>query len=383
MHSTNFDQILIYSISFSQPSTPRQGLSRRNSCSTYSVSNGLASMLNERGIKAVTPSALNTPAGPNFSPTVTPCNSPEGTPPRENSPEPPLLTGLFYSGADMLRRKFTGASESAAERTSRLPARNKILLSRQEKRALRSLRLVEKVESIGLENIMHSSSHHHSVGISPLAMGSRSRNASPMTQLTSLKNISHQQRRGDDLYAVDRETIRAVLNKGLSHDSLNSDNLSTDGSTTSSITHHGDSSDTTMEKRLTHSANTATVNAAVAATTTTPPEAVRTPQKTDSRVKQMQRQKSRRSLMHGNGGQRPDLGTVGVARSDPVGPKARTSNSSSNKLGNTSTKQTQQFIDDDDQSSFASEAIVPQQTITQSFVGSISSLFFGRKGGLL
>lgn len=339
-------------------------------------------MLNERGIKAVTPSALNTPSGPNFSPTVTPCNSPEGTPPRENSPEPPLLTGLLYSGADMLRRKFTGGAESAAERTSRLPARNKILLSRQEKRALRSLRLVEKVESIGLENIMHSSPHHHSVGISPLAMGSRSRNASPMTQLTSLKNMSHQQRRGDDLYAVDRETIRAVLNKGLSHDSLNSDNLSTDGSTTSSITHHGDSSDTTMEKRVPHSANT-TVNNAVATVASSPPEAVRTPQKTDSRVKQMQRQKSRRSLMHGNGGQRPDLGTVGVARNDAAGTKARSSNSSSNKLGNTSTKQTQQFIDDDDQSSFASEAIVPQQTITQSFVGSISSLFFGRKGGLL
>lgn len=33
-------------------------------------------MLNERGIKAVTPSALNTPAGQNHSPTVTPCNSP-------------------------------------------------------------------------------------------------------------------------------------------------------------------------------------------------------------------------------------------------------------------------------------------------------------------
>lgn len=60
----------------SAPSTPRQGLSRRNSCSTFSVSSGLASMLNERGIKAVTPSALNTPAGPNYSPTVTPCNSP-------------------------------------------------------------------------------------------------------------------------------------------------------------------------------------------------------------------------------------------------------------------------------------------------------------------
>lgn len=40
------------------------------------MSAGLASMLNERGIKAVTPSALNTPAGQNHSPTVTPCNSP-------------------------------------------------------------------------------------------------------------------------------------------------------------------------------------------------------------------------------------------------------------------------------------------------------------------
>lgn len=193
--------------------------------------------------------------------------------------------------------------------------------------------------------------------------------------------MSHQQRRGNDLYAVDRETIRAVLNKGMSHDSLNSDNLSTDGSTTSSITHRGDSSDTTTGKRVMHSENTAATAAATA--TATPPEAVRTPQKTDSRVKQMQRQKSRRSLMHGNGGQRPDLGTVGLARSDAAATKARSSNSSSNKLGNTCTKQTQQFIDVDDQSSFASEAIVPQQTITQSFVGSISSLFFGRKGGLL
>lgn len=346
-------------------------------------------MLNERGIKAVTPSALNTPAGPNYSPTVTPCNSPEGTPPREHSPEPPLLTGLLYSGADMLRRKFVGGNvdDGTAARTSRLPARNKVLLSRQEKRALRSLRLVEKVESIGLENIIHS--HHHPVGISPLAMGTRSRNASPMTQLTSLKNISHHQRRGDDLYAVDRETIRAVLNKGLSHDSLNSDSMSTDGSTTSSITRHGDSSDSATEKRATNSASTAATVAAAAAaakvtptatTTATNADTPRTPQKSDSRVKQMQRQKSRRSLMNSGGGQRPDLGTVGVARGDAKGtPNAR--NSSSNKLG--STKQTHQSIDDDDQSSVASEAIAPQQTITQSFVGSISSLFFGRKGGLL
>lgn len=343
---------------FSAPSTPRQGLSRRNSCSTFSMSTSLASMLNERGIKAVTPSALNTPAGPNYSPTVTPCNSPEGSPPRESSPEPPLLANLLYSGADMIRRKLVG--ESTTERTSRLPARNKILLSRQERRALRSLRLVEKVESIGLENIIHSSAHNHPVGISPLALGSvRSRTASPMTQLTSLKNISHQ-RRNDDPYAMDRETVRAVLNKGLSRESLNSD-ISTDGSTTSSITKRDSSSDLTIKSQLGADSDKSTSISAHS-------DVNRTPKKTDSRLKQMQRQKSRRSMMNNGGGQRPDLGTVG-------------GNSSSNKLSSTKLMQKSMEIDDDDQSSVASEA--PQQTITQSFVGSISSLFFGRKGGLL
>lgn len=277
----------------------------------------------------------------------------------------------------MIRRKFVGGGESTAERTSRLPARNKILLSRQEKRALRSLRLVEKVESIGLDNIMHSSTNYHPVGISPLALGSvRSRTASPMTQLTSLKHIS-QHRRNDDLYAMDRDTIRAVLNKGLSHESLHSD-ISTDGSTTSSVTNHGDS---TMSKKppLPQTVNNSNSNS-----NTTDGNSLnsgnvdvnRTPQKTDSRVKQMQRQKSRRSLIIGGGGQRPDLGTVGGSRND-AGTKTR-SNNSSNKLG--SINQTQKSFDDD-QSSEAS--IAPQQTITQSFVGSISSLFFGRKGGLL
>lgn len=323
-------------------------------------------MLNERGIKAVTPSALNTPAGQNHSPTVTPCNSPgkfleilhlrfdselmknilkmnivEGSPTRDRSPEP-LLTKL-YTGADMIRRKFVGSSESdSPERSARLPSpRDKILLSRQEKRALRSLRLMEKVESIGLENIMHTSPRYHGVGISPLAV--RSRTTSPMTQLTSLKNISHQKRRSDDPYAVDKETIKAVLNKGLSHESLLSD-ITTDGSTTSSVTSPSDR---------------VTVNDSK--TKSRQDESTKTPQK----IKQMQRQKSRRSLINGaGGGQRPDLGTVG-----PV-----------NNLSNQSTKQINDL--DSDVSSVVS-VTAQQQSYTQSFVGSISSLFFGRKGGLL
>lgn len=301
----------------------------------------------------------------------------EGSPTRDRSPEPALFAGLLYSGADMIRRKIVGSSESP-DRSSRLATRNKILLSRQEKRALRSLRLMEKVESIGLENIIHTS--NQSVGVSPLAIGSgRSRTASPMTQLTSLKNIS---RRSDDLYAVDRETIKAVLNKGLSHESLLSD-ITTDGSTTSSITNPGDSSDSTLnDKRLPipaanlRSGPTNLSNTTSNSSTTTTSDVARTPLK----LKQMQRQKSRRSLMNGGGGQRPDLGTVGT----PNATKSLSNNnkSSHSNISGNSTKQTQQFdSDDDDRSSIAS--IAPQQTYTQSFVGSISSLFFGRKGGLL
>lgn len=268
----------------------------------------------------------------------------EGSPTRNRSPEP-LLTKL-YTGADMIRRKFVGSSESdSPERSARLPSpRDKILLSRQEKRALRSLRLMEKVESIGLENIMHntSSPRYHGVGISPLAV--RSRTTSPMTQLTSLKNISHQKRRSDDPYAVDKETIKAVLNKGLSHESLLSD-ITTDGSTTSSVTSPSDRVPVIDSK-----------------TKSSQDESTKTPHQ----IKQMQRQKSRRSLINGaGGGQRPDLGTVG-----PV-----------SNISNQSTKQINDL--DSDVSSVASVTAQQQQSYTQSFVGSISSLFFGRKGGLL
>lgn len=311
----------------------------------------------------------------------------EGSPTRDRSPEPPLLTGLYnniYSGADMIRRKLVGNSESP-DRASRLQARNKIMLSRQEKRALRSLRLMEKVESLGLENIVHPPTNYHAVGISPLAM--RSRTASPMTQLTSLKNISQNQRRNDDPYAVDKETIRAVLNKGLSHESLLSD-ISTDGSTTSSITNRDESSDSTLNSKKPPIAVPAAAsrNTTAKATATTTPET-----KTPHKVKQMQRQKSRRNLINSGGGQRPDLGTV----STPTGTKSLSNaknfnKSSSNSKCNTSSKLesstnlTQQFdSDDDDRSSVASIAPHNTQSYTQSFVGSISSLFFGRKGGLL
>lgn len=335
----------------SPPQTPRHGLSRRNSCSTFSVNLGLASMLNERGIKAVTPSALNTPAGPNYSPTVTPCNSPEGSPTRLRSPErdQTLLTGFISSGADMLRRKIVGETSRPSRPMS---ARNKVLLSRQEQRALRSIRLMEKVESLGLDNIISS---NQPVGISPLALqgspsltGSRSRTASPMAQLTSLKNISH---RGEDGYAFDRGSIRSALSQATSSD-IDSDTNS-ECSTTSSV------------DRIEGNKTAATIPVAHPSPSR---NAGPITQPTDGRLKQMQRQKSRRGLLNGSNGQRPDLGTVaGKIRSD-LGRVSRSNNESNANGGVESPKK--------------EERPTIQQSVAQSFVGSISSLFFGRKGGL-
>ncbi|XP_052868113.1 trafficking kinesin-binding protein milt [Anopheles cruzii] len=386
------------------PSTPRSSLSRRNSCSTFSVNLGLASMLNERGIKAVTPSALNTPAGPNFSPTVTPCNSPDGSPTRQMSPEPPLLSGLLASGADILRKRFAATNDGAgegssstigttnvgavSERPSRIISRNKVALSRLEKKALRSIKIMEKVESIGLENIMLPA-HPHGPGISPLALHGSSalytstgRGRSPMAQLTSLKHLQDQRRKQQqqqpqDELTIDKETIKAVLSKGLSHDSLKSmasSGISSSGALSSSSSGYSDSDTSSVASDLSDHHHLGRVagkeppmESATGAPTSSPTTA--------ARLKQMQRQKSRRSLLNGaNGGsQRPDLGTVNGSnrtagiRSD-LGTVASGKTASSNKTASAAPPQAKE------------EA---SRSLGQSVYGTISSLLFGRKGGLL
>jgi trafficking kinesin-binding protein 1 len=263
------------------PSTPRS-LSRRNSCSTFSVNVGLASMLNERGIKAVTPSCLNTPHGVNYSPTVTPCNSPTGSssPTREFEESETSLTSYLTSSAGILRRKITGHETESQNKAT----------SAQEKKA--KIRLLQRVEHLGIDNILPTNSSSRLV--SPLALHSSNiytRYNSPMTQLTSLKHLSEKSKSGEG------ETSSEEA-----------------GSSTS--TRSNSKPETSNSKS---EANT-------------------------TRAKKLQRQKSRR---HMNGsGQRSDLGTVNVSKS--AEPKES-----------------------------------EERSLVGGFVGSISSIFFGRKGGLL
>lgn len=327
------------------PPTPHAGLSRRNSCSTFSVNMGLASMLNERGIKAVTPSAINTPAGPNFSPTVTPCNSPEGSPTRSMSPEP--LFGILSSGADLIRRKLLGEVERPTRSQNK---QQKIMLSRLEKRALRSLRLVEKVESIGLENIISTQPNVKN----QLACGIASRSASPLAQLSNLRNLQTTNGPLDDLQ-FDRDQIRAVLSKGLSSDSIKSLTESDTGTSMSSSANIESPANVSASAQI---ASTTSNSSAAQSGPTAP---------SDIRLKQMQRQKSRRNLKNGIGGQRPDLGTVG-GRVRP-------------DLGKVESKGSPKAASGAPQKARSEEKT--SQSMTQSFVGSISSLFFGRKGGWL
>lgn len=178
-------------------STPRT-LSRRNSTSTFSTTLGLAKMLNERGIKAVTPSCVGTPscvATPtgerNFTPTATPCNSPDASPPPTRSTSPPpetgstLSLGLFSSGAELLKRTFSHEPPATAAQSKK--KRPKSALSRSEKKALTGIRLVEKLERIGIDTIMATTIS----SISPLALHgalyTRRLTESPMAQLTFLK----------------------------------------------------------------------------------------------------------------------------------------------------------------------------------------------------
>lgn len=167
----------------STPST----LSRKNSTSTstFSTTLGLAKMLNERGIKAASPSSL-TPSGErNYTPTATPCNSPDASPPDSRSstptPEGGLSLGLLSSGAELLKRTFGGETQQAK--------RKRPELSRSDKKALTSIRLVEKLERIGIDTIMAST---YGSSFSPLVLqGSlyaRHGSVSPMAQLTFLRN---------------------------------------------------------------------------------------------------------------------------------------------------------------------------------------------------
>lgn len=368
---------------FSCPATPRAGMSRKNSCSTFSVNLGLAGMLNERGIKAVTPSALNTPAGPNYSPTVTPCNSPEGSPPRAQSPEP--LFGLLSSGADLIKRKLVGPSDLQLQHNLRKQQhQQKVMLSQLERRALRSLNLIEKVESIGLENIISAQRG--------LGTGIANRSCSTLSTCSgdSLQSLHTSSNSIVDDIHFDRAQIKGVLHRGLksptpaagadatpavAKTTTKSGLAASSGNISSSSAYNSEDSDDQgivlqLKPKATSTATKQSASAA-AASTAAPGSA------SETRLKQMQRQKSRRNLKNGMAAQRPDLGTIGGANAggrlrpdlgkvSDSGAAAATSSSSSRKSNNSE-----------------NDARAAPQSITQSFVGSVSSLLFGRKGGWL
>jgi trafficking kinesin-binding protein 1 len=172
------------SIQNSPPQTPGQ-LSRRNSCSTFSTTYGLAKILNERGIKAATPSAFSTPCGANsFTPTATPCNSPDGSPTRSRcqSPEPFSIPQLILSSVpQFIKDTVVGGG-----------AKKKMIKSKRSKTE-RAESLIGKIERIGITNLMGAP------GALSISAGLYSRPAltSPMAQLTCLlpnqlaENVPH------------------------------------------------------------------------------------------------------------------------------------------------------------------------------------------------
>jgi len=134
--------------------------SRRNSTSTVSTTPCLALLLQERGIKAATPSVFASPA---FSPTATPCNSPErpSSPISEEEEEDDgshsalgIPGFLMSSGAELLKTLGTALKSPSPSKPPSRPPSKKALVRPDKKAALRGIRLVEKIERIGLEEIL-------------------------------------------------------------------------------------------------------------------------------------------------------------------------------------------------------------------------------------
>lgn len=291
------------------------------------------------------------------------------------SPEP--LFGLLSSGADLIRRKLVGGDIERPNRYQQQQKQQKIMLTRLERRALRSLRLVEKVESIGLENIITTQPN----AMSQLASGIANRSASPMAQLTSLKNIhTNSNNMVNDLH-FDRHQIKDVLQKGLHIQQLqpvqptSSSSLPVDGSRKPRITPDQNEMSTKeqQQQQPTHQQHKVDDDAQSSTESTS----MSNMENSSVRVKQMQRQKSRRNLKNG---QRPDLGTIGGrVRTDlgRVSPKQNEKPVNTHKtLASSSSKHMSS-------NSKCQDTKETQQTITQSFVGTVSSLLFGRKGGWL
>lgn len=214
------------------------------------------------------------------------------------------------------------------------------MLTRLERRALRSLRLVEKVENIGLENIITTFPN----SMSQISGGIASRSSSPMAQLTSLKRITINSNNIVNDMHFDRHQIEDLLQKGLQPKIPQTVDIN-----------RVHDLPKTMHK-LDNSAHTSTngnientfINSA-------------------KRGKQVQRQKSRRNVKNGQradmssfeGRLRPDLGHVAIMQ---VNSQQKDKATEVNKTDETKAS---------------------QQSITQSFVGTVSSMLFGRKGGWL
>lgn len=297
----------------------------------------------------------------------------EGSPTRSMSPEP--LFGLLSSGADLIKRKLGGADRSIRNQQQK---QQKIMLSRLERRALRSLKLVEKVESIGLENIITTQPNT----MCQLASGIANRSASPMAQLTSFKHMQQSAANNgfiDDIH-FDRNQIKGLLHKGLTSPDYSQSLFSSDNNDTIKKTVKRSDIERRDPAEVINKKDDDDINLAQPPHAHAQASTTSSGQTTDSRIKQMSRQKSRRNLKNGIASQqRPDLGTIsGNIRKD-LGKVSPVKNQQL-PLKQSSERTKMDMRNTDENTSSSHE---PQQSIAQSFVGSVSSLLFGRKGGWL
>ena len=153
-------------ISSRRGSVSDSGFYRKSGALTFSSNIGLARVLNERHIRgqlsgstlslntvsSLTPSVISTPCGArSFSPTGTPLNSPTKTP-----GTPPELDSHAKGGGGFVLNLFYSV-KAALYGEQQKEAQTKRLKRKKSVRKMKNLGILDKVEEVGVENIVGSS----------------------------------------------------------------------------------------------------------------------------------------------------------------------------------------------------------------------------------
>lgn len=166
----------------------------------YSATQSLAKMLNERGIHGMVPTVISNANEKIASTTPTPAPSPENSPPPSPPPYSPVKVPDLVSGASKTGLLARGSHLLKSKKRKETNEDQKMCESKSQQTIL-SIKLLERLGRIGLENIMESgisdSARHRTMAVGKNVPLKTFSDQIPLT-LGVKKTVSNRYRRNND-----------------------------------------------------------------------------------------------------------------------------------------------------------------------------------------